>query len=1188
MSPKKHSEMEESAFMADLLAGIDDSFFDAVPSPDRSVRTLRTPVKSSRSSHSVSRSSLIEVKCTVGTPTKPKLKTGEHESVENIQALLEGAEHWDWDDMNSDFMTPQKRKYNGPINYPRSVFLLGIPSLGDERAYRSLIVAVQASSEYRRIILQDDWLELDVRIGDVINVIGTFSPPSHLDPATQASTSTLPLPDALPYITLTSQPTSDLLVLHPDILITATSLSSTPTCLRKPILSTLIHSSSDVTPALVWGNMLHEIMQSCLIDWTHGAAGWDEREMDRKVDQEVKRGLGDLLRLNVTVDQAKRELKIRAVGLKAFQQRYIHDVPKSDAVLTNTRAERGQSSLLAINKLHDIEEDIWSPTYGLKGKLDVSVQAIIEDTITNTTNNHTHPTPLELKTGRSTQVMEHRAQTLLYTLLMEERYATPVPSGLLYYTQSDEVVRVPRSTNEIRALIRKRNEMAGYLMRRAGVDIQGQNRTKRGSKDVEDFLPPTIDDARVCGRCYVVDTCMLYRKAVEQVQDTASPISDIYALKTSHISPSHAEFFKTWEHLISLEEHDLMRFRKELWTMTAKERETHGRCFADMLLDESYRPNTSTPKPTLKREGRIHQFTYRFVKANIHNHGDSLLNGHMSEGDAVTVSVEPDLLALVRGFIVSLTPSEVVIGVDHELSIGTITARRPHLVKDGSPVIFRVDKDELFGGMGRIRGNLAALFHADGDTKRLELVVDLRTPRFTEIPAGPLLPSHEPVAKVIALLNTNQQAAVRKVISTLDYSLILGMPGTGKTTVIAAIIHLLVYLGKSVLLTSYTHSAVDTILLKLKDVTDFKILRLGNPDKVHPDVHKLTLSALTAATTIEQLENQVMSPPVVATTCLSIDHREAKRGGLDVSLFRRLSEAHPEAVIDLNEQYRMNEDIMLLSNKLIYNDRLRCGSKSVASRSLRLPNPSFLDVMHASYHSPPCHPDSCWIEQLLDANCKAVFVDTDDVPAKDSRVGDLTQNTTEAALVYQVVEGLVGCGVSEEKIGVITLYRQQIKLLSHLLQDRPGIEVLTADRSQGRDKDCVVISMVRSNDLGQVGDLLKDWRRINVSFTRARSKLIIFGSRSTLQAEPLLQTFFELMDSRGWILRLRENADKLHFSAMDAETPRKRSVEDVEDHDGPSSPQTPSRQTKKLKNGNVDIGLLRGRPILRDLLNDTS
>jgi DNA replication ATP-dependent helicase Dna2 len=81
-----------------------------------------------------------------------------------------------------------------------------------------------------------------------------------------------------------------------------------------------------------------------------------------------------------------------------------------------------------------------------------------------------------------------------------------------------------------------------------------------------------------------------------------------------------------------------------------------------------------------------------------------------------------------------------------------------------------------------------------------------------------------------------------------------------------------------------------------------------------------------------------------------------------VSLFRRLSDAHPHAVVDLVYQYRMNMDIMLLSNKLIYGDRLRCGSEEVARRSLVLPKTVFLRRLHAN--GPSCHPDGCWIERL--------------------------------------------------------------------------------------------------------------------------------------------------------------------------------------------------------------------------------
>lgn len=83
-------------------------------------------------------------------------------------------------------------------------------------------------------------------------------------------------------------------------------------------------------------------------------------------------------------------------------------------------------------------------------------------------------------------------------------------------------------------------------------------------------------------------------------------------------------------------------------------------------------------------------------------------------------------------------------------------------------------------------------------------------------------------------------------------------------------------------------------------------------------------------------------------------------------------------------------------------------------------------------------------------------------------MGDLVQNEVEGKLVYQIVQALLQSGVEERQIGIMSLYRQQIKLLSHLLQEKKHVEILTADKSQGRDKDCVIISMVRSNDHGQV------------------------------------------------------------------------------------------------------------------------
>lgn len=257
-------------------------------------------------------------------------------------------------------------------------------------------------------------------------------------------------------------------------------------------------------------------------------------------------------------------------------------------------------------------------------------------------------------------------------------------------------------------------------------------------------------------------------------------------------------------------------------------------CFADLVISAYSDDSSSSLQKT-------HRHTYTFTRAAGHHatQRDSLLSGHIARGDPVSISIEPDLLCMQRGFVVELTPTTAVIGLTYNIDLDSLLSRTKHrrsVPVTESDVRFRIDKDEMSSGIMRMRNNLAQLFYKDGDEKRRRLVVDLeepyfepaRAPRPEEIPSG---------------LNVDQVQAMHRVLTARDYALVLGMPGTGKTTTIAEIIRALVKRGKSVLLTSYTHSAVDTILMKLLG-TDFGILRLGNIDKVSCRLQPFNVSHL--------------------------------------------------------------------------------------------------------------------------------------------------------------------------------------------------------------------------------------------------------------------------------------------------------------------------------------------------------
>lgn len=621
--------------------------------------------------------------------------------------------------------------------------------------------------------------------------------------------------------------------------------------------------------------------------------------------------------------------------------------------------------------------------------------------------------------------------------------------------------------------------------------------------------------------------------------------------------------------------------------------------------------------------------------------------------------------------------------------------------------------------------NVTTILDACGDIKRCALLVNMDPPSFMTEPTFPWaradnnmqvpvdelisgLPSSRPTSfpplspnsqevmrlkdEFHTLLNPNQQSAVEHALKTKDYSCIVGMPGTGKTTTITFLVRCLVALGCSVCISSHTNTAVDTLLLKLKVTSTIDFLRLGHPSRIHPNLLEHSLHYRVSSGQLNSLRryhSMVEGIRVVGTTCLGIahpvfsrkrfdvvivdeasqilepiilgplrvgsafilvgDHKqlpplvsspEARAGGMDVSLFQRLCDAYPSSVVTLSLQYRMNSAIQSLSNVLVYDGALQCGTSSVATRQYNLTrlhdlpllistSPLLLGPGKRSISAPasakrvskykdeeallaypgPSEVDN-WITHSLSPENSVLFIDTDlysphnfqqkerqflrqphtllsasrestkqckhisgiqlrdrtkskntnegnDVDNKSGTLGGLV-NDVEAKIVVLLALSILMAGGKGSDIGIISPYRAQLRLLdrylafykqlihtyqsnlstldlrdSHTKNEQPyhwknlipeldAIEVDTVDRFQGRDKEVILFSLVNSNETNTVGSLLGDTSRLNVAFSRAKSKLILIGSWNTLSSvrSSDLHKIAKLISENSWHLRI--------------------------------------------------------------------
>uniref|UniRef100_A0A8C7UVV6 DNA replication ATP-dependent helicase/nuclease DNA2 n=1 Tax=Oncorhynchus mykiss TaxID=8022 RepID=A0A8C7UVV6_ONCMY len=693
------------------------------------------------------------------------------------------------------------------------------------------ITASKTSHPTEICILKDGWESTPVSTGDVVHLEGQCVSGTWL-----------------------IDRESGFLVLLPDVLISGTSIASGIRCMRRAVLGEMFKCFDGGSKQMLNGTIVHDIFQKAAMS---GDFSMERLQLLANQALLSPNYLGDMYTLKLTQEDMKQEIWEYLPAMTEWARDYLHTSPQAGKKLWQDSA-----CSIAVTDFVDIEENIWSPRFGLKGKIDVTAGVRIHRKGRPPLN---RVMPLELKTGKESNSIEHRSQVILYTLMSLER-RSDAEAGFLLYLKTGNLHPIVGNHMDRRELLKLRNTLAHHV----GNSMEKEGKTRMAP------LPGIITDRQACKWCPQIRNCALYDRAIEsRAPDYYSSESQqlLVQQESEHLTEAHLLYFSHWLLLCALETHTMERKggRHNIWLQSAQEREKSGGCMGNMQL--------IGPVKNQSDGVYIHRFERR-------RGGEQGVTG-LIVGDRVVVSDHDlQLIGVAAGYVTDMSSTAVSCSLDRDLS------------KCSSDVVFRLDQDEGVMGLSTHLVNLSKMMKRSPSSERLrELIVDFHPPQFIDNLSS-VLPreAKDTVANILKGLNKPQKQAMKKVLLSKDYTLIVGMPGTGKTTTICTLV--------------------------------------------------------------------------------------------------------------------------------------------------RAP----LAVVRWPYTTPP--------RALL---------------ASD--------------------------------IGVIAPYRQQLKAISGLLAGPAfsTVEVNTVDKYQGRDKSVIIVSFVRSNLEGNLGELLKDWRRLNVAITRAKHKLLMVGSAPTLR-----------------------------------------------------------------------------------------
>ena len=901
------------------------------------------------------------------------------------------------------------------------------------------------------------------------------------------------------------------LIIEPEYILSPSIIKSAYPCVRKSVFGENFKFYSN-TKSTIIGNIIHEVFQSLLIN--------DKENMDNLIKDEVEKNKLSLLAAFSNKDEIFDALRPFKQTIKDSLEKYFTN---KSAIITINAKEN-----FTIKKTLGNERALQCHVYGIKGISDVLLKAKIK--IDKEENEVI--VPLEIKTGNAYN--EDYYQLICYSLIINQIFKNSNFTGVLIYLKSGQINKRDIKPFDLTSILLTRNKIAYYL------------KNFKHNYDYYSNGLPDLFHISECERCFNKNACHINYYVAEDHCDKEDKLKErtYFDITKNLITEEYKTYYTNYIDMINKEEALIANNDKLLFSSVRRQKE-----FIGSIDVQSYALHKIV-KINKNKNSVTFFLSDSSIYENVSDFERQMIN------DSFYVYDEAAKIIL-KGIIICRYNYES----KNLLMLNVLNSYIPN-----EHYLTTIKPNESFFYLKTIisfnsytnKQLRAAVISLLNDEKTMNRIVMLKEPTHESVNSTFFQEMIKKSKINYHILNTEQKLALTKcAFLASDYSLIMGFPGTGKTTLLSSIIKVLVTMNKKIIICAHTNQAVDNILLKLKDY-NMDFIRVTNQTYyVNSKLKEYTSTEIIKQLNFDELKRKIENTTIFASTTTSISSEILQNVKFDYciideacqifepalifpliksqkfilcgdpyqlsallradnnkdipTLFEKLNNKHPKACTILKCQYRMNSEILSLSNQCVYNNEMKCANKAVEESRL-----VFDEDLKISLNKEIFYKNNNWLEVALDPKKPVLFIDYS-LFLKECPIGKITNgnsNVIEISIIKLLFKSFKILEYDLNNITVITPYKLQESLLKEELNLQNGYnDVITIDKSQGLEKEIIILSMVKTNIKTK---LLTDIQRINVAFTRPQKKLIIIGLLDVLGNIGKLGDYIQIINDNNW------------------------------------------------------------------------